>query len=64
MLSPASRHAFSIFLVVALALTAVFAQSKPSAKNRSSSRNLKRLHRTSLKTSRPSRPIPISSPFR
>ena len=28
MLSPASRHAFSIFLVVALALTAVFAQSK------------------------------------
>src|SRR5262245_5389195 len=30
MLSPASRHAFSIFLVVALALTAVFAQSKPS----------------------------------
>jgi len=29
MLSPASRHAFSIFLVVALALTAVFAQSKP-----------------------------------
>jgi hypothetical protein len=30
MLSPASRHAFSIFLVVAFALTAVFAQSKPS----------------------------------
>src|SRR5215218_2328211 len=30
MLSPASRHAFSIFLVVALALTAAFAQSKPS----------------------------------
>jgi len=30
MLSPASRHAFSIFLVVVLALTAVFAQSKPS----------------------------------
>ncbi|HYV83386.1 MAG TPA: VWA domain-containing protein [Pyrinomonadaceae bacterium] len=30
MLSPASRHAFSIFLVVALALTAVFAQSKPT----------------------------------
>src|SRR6185503_16151414 len=29
MLSPASRHAFSIFLVVVLALTAVFAQSKP-----------------------------------
>ena len=29
MLSPASRHAFSIFLVIALALTAVFAQSKP-----------------------------------
>jgi len=29
MLSPASRHAFSIFLVVALALTAAFAQSKP-----------------------------------
>ncbi|MEN3328583.1 MAG: Ca-activated chloride channel [Acidobacteriota bacterium] len=29
MFSPASRHAFSIFLVVALALTAVFAQSKP-----------------------------------
>src|SRR5215217_5440776 len=28
MLSPASRHAFSIFLVIALALTAVFAQSK------------------------------------
>src|SRR5215213_5468763 len=28
MLSPASRHAFSIFLVVALALTAVFGQSK------------------------------------
>jgi Mg-chelatase subunit ChlD len=28
MLSPASRHAFSIFLVVALALTAAFAQSK------------------------------------
>jgi hypothetical protein len=31
MLSPASRHAFSIFLVVALALTAVFAQSKPGS---------------------------------
>jgi hypothetical protein len=30
MLSPASRHAFSIILVVALALTAAFAQSKPS----------------------------------
>jgi hypothetical protein len=30
MLSPASRHAFSILLVVALALTAVFAQSKPT----------------------------------
>ena len=30
MLSPASRHAFSIFLVIVLALTAVFAQSKPS----------------------------------
>jgi len=30
MLSPASRHAFSIFLVVVLALTAVFAQSKPA----------------------------------
>ena len=30
MLSPASRHAFSIFLVIALALTAVFAQSKPA----------------------------------
>src|SRR5215212_8287141 len=30
MLSPASRHAFSIFLVVALALTAAFAQSKPA----------------------------------
>ena len=30
MLSPASRHAFSIFLVVILALTAVFAQSKPA----------------------------------
>jgi len=29
MFSPASRHAFSIFLVVVLALTAVFAQSKP-----------------------------------
>ena len=29
MFSPASRHAFSIFLVVALALTAGFAQSKP-----------------------------------
>src|SRR5215204_1331183 len=28
MFSPASRHAFSIFLVVALALTAVFGQSK------------------------------------
>lgn len=32
MLSPASRHAFSTFLVVALALTAVFAQSKPTNK--------------------------------
>jgi len=31
MFSPASRHAFSIFLVVALALTAVFAQSKTTA---------------------------------
>lgn len=31
MLSPASRHAFSIFLVLALALTAVFAQSKPGS---------------------------------
>jgi hypothetical protein len=30
MLSPASRHAFSILLVVALGLTAVFAQSKPA----------------------------------
>jgi hypothetical protein len=30
MLSPASRHAFSIFLVVALALTAAFAQSRPA----------------------------------
>lgn len=30
MLSPASRHAFSVFLVVALALTAVFGQSKPT----------------------------------
>jgi hypothetical protein len=30
MLSPASRHAFSIFLVVVLALTTVFAQSKPA----------------------------------
>lgn len=30
MLSPAPRHAFSILLVVALALTAVFAQSKPA----------------------------------
>jgi Mg-chelatase subunit ChlD len=30
MLSPAPRHAFSILLVVAIALTAVFAQSKPS----------------------------------
>jgi von Willebrand factor type A domain len=30
MLSPASRHAFSILLVIGLALTAVFAQSKPS----------------------------------
>jgi Mg-chelatase subunit ChlD len=30
MLSPASRHAFSIFLVVALALTAAFGQSKPT----------------------------------
>jgi hypothetical protein len=30
MFSPASRHAFSTFLVVALALTAVFAQSKPA----------------------------------
>jgi von Willebrand factor type A domain len=32
MLSPASRHAFSIFLVVALALTAVFAQSSAQSK--------------------------------
>ena len=31
MFSPASRHAFSIFLVVAFALTAVFAQSKTTA---------------------------------
>jgi hypothetical protein len=31
MFSPASRHAFSIFLVIALALTAVFAQSKRTA---------------------------------
>src|SRR6185369_3360592 len=31
MFSPASRHAFSIFLVVVFALTAVFAQSKPTA---------------------------------
>ena len=30
MLSPATRHAFSISMVVALALTAVFAQSKPT----------------------------------
>src|SRR3569832_107877 len=30
MLSPAPRHAFSILLVVALALTAVFAQSRPT----------------------------------
>ena len=30
MLSPAPRHAFSILLVIALTLTAVFAQSKPS----------------------------------
>jgi len=30
MFSPASRHAFSIFLVVVFALTAVFAQSKPT----------------------------------
>ena len=30
MFSPVSRHAFSTFLVVALALTAVFAQSKPA----------------------------------
>jgi hypothetical protein len=30
MFSPAPRHAFSIFLVVAFALTAVFAQSKPA----------------------------------
>ena len=30
MLSPALRHAFSILLVVALTLTAVFAQSKPT----------------------------------
>ena len=30
MFSPASRHAFSIFLVLAFALTAVFAQSKPT----------------------------------
>ncbi len=30
MLSPTSRHVFSIFLVIALALTAAFAQSKPS----------------------------------
>jgi len=35
MLSPASRHAFSIFLVVALALTAVFAQSKPGGQRQS-----------------------------
>ena len=33
MLSPASRHAFSIFLVVALALTAVFGQSKRAGQN-------------------------------
>jgi hypothetical protein len=32
MLSPASRHAFSIFLVVALALTAVFAQSSAQSR--------------------------------
>ena len=31
MLSPASRHAFSILLVLALAVTAVFAQSKPAS---------------------------------
>src|SRR5829696_96773 len=30
MLSSASRHAFSILLVVAFALTAVFGQSKPA----------------------------------
>ncbi|HEU4836580.1 MAG TPA: VWA domain-containing protein [Pyrinomonadaceae bacterium] len=30
MFSPALRHAFSIFLVVGLALTAIFAQSKPA----------------------------------
>src|SRR6185295_16399841 len=30
MLSPTSRHVFSIFLVIALALTAALAQSKPS----------------------------------
>ena len=30
MFSPASRHAFSVLLVIALTLTAVFAQSKPS----------------------------------
>lgn len=35
MLSPASRHAFSIFLVVALALTAAFAQSKPGGQKQS-----------------------------
>ena len=34
MLSPASRHAFSIFMVVALALTAVFAQTKPNSQNK------------------------------
>ena len=33
MLSPASRHAFSILLVVALALTAVFGQSKRAGQN-------------------------------
>ena len=33
MLSPASRHAFSIFLVVMLALTAVFSQSKRAGQN-------------------------------
>ena len=33
MLSPASRHAFSIFLVLALALTAVFGQSKRAGQN-------------------------------
>ena len=33
MFSPASRYAFSIFLVVVLALTAVFAQTKPNSQN-------------------------------